>query len=66
MRTLLQCTYCDLAGKNINLEGQRLVLTLLASFSVNTEVHFKQKRFVDLAEKSNNKKEQKKKRTEVS
>ena len=31
MRTLLYCIYCNPAGKNIALEGWRLVLTLLAS-----------------------------------
>ena len=31
MRTFLSCTYYDLAGKNISMEGRRLVLTLFAS-----------------------------------
>ena len=31
MHTLLWCIYDDLSGKNISLEGQHLVLTLLAS-----------------------------------
>ena len=34
MRTMLQCIYYDLAGKNISLEGWHLVLTLLASLGI--------------------------------
>ena len=35
MRTLLQCIYYDLAGKNIGSEGRHLELTLLASININ-------------------------------